>query len=101
MASIAETLRSIPVVADPYIDDKSIDQLLEDLVTVGQPGSARHEQIKAAIQVRMGERPRRWAMVSAIAACISGCPGFWTGCGTERNGGGASLSDRQRCGPAA
>ena len=59
---------------NPYIKGKSLEELVDALSGTAEPGSATHEVIKAAIQVRMAERlatPRRWAIVALIAAVLS------------------------------
>ena len=59
---------------DPYIAGKSVGELLDDLGKVAEPGSLRHEQLRAALQVRMVEQlatPRRWAHVAIAAAVLS------------------------------
>jgi hypothetical protein len=55
------------------VEGKSVEELLDD-VTGPQPGSVAHEQIKAAIQVRIAELQRdaardslAWAKVTALA----------------------------------
>ena len=70
-------LRSVPDVSepqDPYIAGKSIGELLDDLGRVAEPGSVRHEQIRATLQARMVQElatPKRWASVAIGAAVVS------------------------------
>lgn len=57
-----------------YLRGKTLEQLIEDLGTVAQPGSVVHEMVMSAIQAKMVERlatPRRWAWVASIAAVVS------------------------------
>ena len=63
-----------------YLKDKSLEELIEDLGKVAQPGSSTHEMIRAAVQAEMMKRlaaPRKWtwvtaaAVVSALAAVAS------------------------------
>lgn len=54
--------------------EKSLDELFDDLVSVAEVGSPRHEQIKMAAQAKMVEqlaRPQRWAAIAATAAVVS------------------------------
>lgn len=57
-----------------YIKGKSLEELIDALMPTALPGSAVHETMKAAIQVKMIERlaaPQRWASVSMVAAVVS------------------------------
>jgi hypothetical protein len=56
------------------VKGKTLEELVDDLGSVAQPGSPTWEVIGAAIEVRMAERlatPRKWAMVSLAAAVVS------------------------------
>jgi hypothetical protein len=64
----------VPDFENPYIKDKSLEELIDALPKTAEPGSAVHELMKAAIQVRLAERlatPRRWALVALVAAVLS------------------------------
>jgi hypothetical protein len=59
------------------IEGKSIEDLLGQL-TDSEPGSVAHEQVKAAIEVRIAEIQReaagdslRWAMLTAFAESLA------------------------------
>lgn len=59
------------------IEGKTIEELLAEL-TDSEPGSREHEQVKAAIEVRIAEIQReaagdslRWAMLTAFAESLA------------------------------